>query len=246
MVYFCLIQTAIEEESMNPVVTVGDAWSAVATKIAVFLPNLFMAFVIIVVGWVICNIIKRVVSRLLRICHFDTLADRAGIRQVLDRGGIQQTPSDILGLLVFWFLFLIVIVTTLETLNLSGATDTLHTIYLYIPKIVAALVVLILGLYFANFLDTVVRTSCANAGLEQAASLGRAAYLGTVIFVVAGIFEILDIASEIVIWAFILVFGAVCLALALAFGLGGRDVAGRYLEKWLEQRKNGSIKEPPD
>src|SRR5499427_6178247 len=246
MVYFCLIQTAIEEESMNPVVTVGDAWSAVATKIAVFLPNLFMAFVIIVVGWVICNIIKRVVSRLLRICHFDTLADRAGIRQVLDRGGIQQTPSDILGLLVFWFLFIIVIVATLETLNLSGATDTLHTIYLYIPKIVAALVIVILGLYFANFLDTVVRTSCANAGLEQAASLGRAAYVGTVIFVVAGIFEILDIASEIVIWAFILVFGAVCLALALAFGLGGRDVAGRYLEKWLEQRKNESIKEPPN
>ena len=59
----------------------------------------------------------------------------------------------------------------------------------------------------------------------------------TAIFVVAGIFEILDIASEIVIWAFILVFGAVCLALALAFGLGGREVAGRFLEKWLEQKK---------
>ena len=65
-----------------------------------------------------------------------------------------------------------------------------------------------------------------NAGLEQAASIGRAAYIGTAIFVIAGIFEILDIASEIVIWAFILVFGAVCLALALAFGLGGRVSSG--------------------
>jgi hypothetical protein len=74
--------------------------------------------------------------------------------------------------------------------------------------------------------------------LEQAASIGRAAYIGTAIFVVAGIFEILDIASEIVMWAFILVFGAVCLALALAFGLGGREVAGRFLAKWLEQKKN--------
>jgi uncharacterized protein (DUF983 family) len=103
---------------------------------------------------------------------------------------------------------------------------------------VAALVTLILGLYFANFLENVTRTSCANAGLEQAGSIGRAAYIGTAIFVVAGIFEILDIASEIVIWAFILVFGAVCLALALAFGLGGREVAGRYLEKWLEKKKD--------
>jgi hypothetical protein len=74
--------------------------------------------------------------------------------------------------------------------------------------------------------------------LQQAAAIGRSAYLGTVIFVVAGIFEILDIASEIVVWAFILVFGAVCLALALAFGLGGREVAARYLEKWLEQKRD--------
>ncbi len=222
---------------MNPVIAVTGFWDAFVTKIAVFLPNIFFAVAIILIGWVLCNIIKRIVVRVLKIVQFDALADRAGIKHALDRGGIKQTASDILGLLVFWFLFLIAIVTTLETLNLSGATDTLHTIYLYIPKIVAALVTLILGLYFANFLESVTRTSCANAGLEQAGSIGRAAYLGTTIFVVAGIFEILDIASEIVIWAFILVFGAVCLALALAFGLGGRDVAARYLEKWLEQKK---------
>jgi uncharacterized protein (DUF983 family) len=223
---------------MNPVVTVTGAWNAFATKIGAFLPDLLAAIFIVVLGWILCNILKRVIVRVLRLCHFDILADRAGIQQVLERGGIRQTPSEILGLLVFWFLFLIVIVATLETLNLSGATDTLNIIYLYIPKIVAALVMLILGLYFANFLETVTRTSCANAGLEQAASIGRAAYIVTTIFVVAGIFEILEIASEIVIWAFILVFGAVCLALALAFGIGGRDVAARYLEKWLEQKRN--------
>lgn len=223
---------------MNPIVTVTGFWDAFVTKIAVFLPNLFFAIAIILLGWVICNVIKRIVVRVLKICQFDILADRAGIKQILERGGIRQTASDIVGLLIFWFLFLIAIVTTLETLNLSGATDTLHTIYIYIPKIVAALVTLILGLYFANFLETVTRTSCANAGLEQAAPIGRAAYVATAIFVVAGIFEILDIASEIVIWAFILVFGAVCLALALAFGLGGRDVAGRFLQKWLEQKRD--------
>jgi uncharacterized membrane protein len=222
---------------MNPIVAVTGFWDAFVTKIAVFLPNLFFAVVIILIGWTGCNLIKKIVIRVLKLCQFDVLADRAGIKQALERGGIKQSTSEILGLLVFWFLFLIAIVTTLETLNLSGATDTLHTIYLYIPKIVAALVVLILGLYFANFLESVTRTSCANAGLAQAASIGRAAYIGTTIFVVAGIFEILDIASEIVIWAFILVFGALCLALALAFGIGGRDVAARHLEKWLEQKK---------
>ena len=205
---------------MNAIDAVREFWDAFITKIAVFLPQLLFAIAIIFVGWVVCNIIKRIVVRILRVCQFDMLADRAGIREVLERGGIKQTSSELVGLLAFWFFLLIFIWATLDVLNLSGATDTLHTIYLYIPKIVAALVTLILGLYFANFLENVTRTSCANAGLEQAASIGRVAYVGTAIFVVAGIFEILDIASEIVMWAFILVFGAVCLALALAFGLG--------------------------
>ncbi|HXG50759.1 MAG TPA: hypothetical protein VNN77_05035 [candidate division Zixibacteria bacterium] len=229
---------------MNPVVTVTGLWSAFAAKIGAFLPNFLFALLFVMLGWVLCNVVKRIVIRILRLCHFDTLAERAGIRQVLERGGIRQTASDILGLLIFWFLFMIVIVVTLETLNLSGATDTLNTIYLYIPKIFAALVTLILGLYFANFLETVTRTSCANAGLEQATSIGRAAYVGAVIFLVAAILEILEIASEIVIWAFILIFGAVCLALALAFGLGGKEVAGRYLEKWLEQKKKDETTPP--
>jgi mechanosensitive ion channel-like protein len=222
---------------MNAIDAVREFWDAFITKIAVFLPQLLFAIAIIFVGWVVCNIVKRIVVRILRVCQFDVLADRAGIRAVLERGGIKPTSSELVGLLAFWFFLLIFIWATLDVLNLSGATDTLHTIYLYIPKIVAALVTLILGLYFANFLENVTRTSCANAGLEQAASIGRAAYVGTAIFVVAGIFEILDIASEIVMWAFILVFGAVCLALALAFGLGGREVAGRFLAKWLEQKK---------
>jgi len=111
--------------------------------------------------------------------------------------------------------------------------------FTYIAKIVAALMTLILGLCLASFLETVTRTSGANAGLEQAGSIGRTAYVGATIFVVA-IFEILEIASDIVVWAIILIFGALCFALALAFGLGGREVAARYLNKWLEQGKEES------
>ena len=90
---------------MNPVVTVTGFWDAFITKIAMFLPNLLFSVALIVVGWAFCNIIKRIVVRVLRVCQFDTLADRAGIKQALERGGIKQTASDIVGLLVFWFLF---------------------------------------------------------------------------------------------------------------------------------------------
>jgi hypothetical protein len=221
---------------MNIVATVSGAWNAFATKIAAFLPNLLTALVILIVGWIGCGIVRRIAGRLLRLCQFDTLADRSGVNRVLVRGGILQTPTEILSLLIFWFLFLIVIVATLDTLGLPGVTETLNMIFLYIPKMVAAIVIFILGLYLANFIETVTRTSCANAGLHQADSVGRVTYYATVIFIIAAILQILEIAAEIVMWAFVLIFGSICLALAIAFGLGGREVAGRYLEKWLEER----------
>ena len=222
---------------MGVVATVTGAWNAFATKVGVFLPDLFAALVILIVGWLACTVARRVATRLLRLCQFDHLAGRSGISRALERGGVQQTPTEILSLLIFWFLFLIVIVAALNTLGLAGVIETLNTIFLYIPKVVAAIVILILGLYLANFVETVTRTSCANAGLQQADSLGRVTYYATVVFIVAAILQILEIAAEIVMWAFVLVFGSICLALALAFGLGGRDVAARFLERWLEEKR---------
>ncbi|MFQ5682028.1 MAG: hypothetical protein ACE5HC_02045 [Candidatus Binatia bacterium] len=221
---------------MEMITTVTGAWNAFATKIGAFFPHLFAALAILIIGWIACNIVKRLIVRILRVCQFDSLAAKSGISNVLERGGVQQSSSEILALLIFWFLFLIVLVATLDTLGLPGVTDTLNTIYLYIPKLVAAIVILILGLYFANFLETVTRTSCANAGLQQADAIGHVTYYATVIFVIAAILQILQIAAEIVMWAFVSMFGAVCLALAIAFGLGGREVAHRYLEKWLEEK----------
>lgn len=222
---------------MDMVATVTGAWNAFSTKVGAFLPDLFAALAIVIVGWIACNIAKRLMIRLLRVCRFDNLAEKSGISAVLVRGGIHQSSSEILGLLIFWFLFLIVIVATLDTVGLPGVSETLNTVFLYIPKVVAAMVILILGLYLANFIETVTRTSCANAGLQQADSIGRVTYYATTVFIIAAILQILEIAAEIVKWAFVSVFGAVCLALALSFGLGGREVAGRYLEKWLQQKK---------
>ena len=224
---------------MSIVATVSGAWNAFATKVGAFLPDLFAALFILIFGWILCSIGQRLVVRLLRVCQVDRLADRSGIGKALEVGGIRQGATEILGLLIFWFFFLFVIGFTLETLGLTGATETLNTIYLYMPKVVAAIVVLILGLYLASFLESVTRTSCANTGLRQAETIGRVVYYATVAFIVAAIFQILEIAAEIVMWAFILVFGAVCLALAIAFGLGGRDVAARFLTKWLEEEHRG-------
>lgn len=219
---------------MNILATVGSAWEAFATRIGAFLPDLFAAIVILFVGWVCCSLIRRLALHMLWICQVDRLGASSGVSRMLELGGVRQGPSEVLAALLFWFLFLIVIVAALDTLGLPGVTDVMAMIFHYIPRIAAAIVVLILGLYFANFLETVTRTSLANVGLTKAVAIGQVTYYATTIFIGAAILQILQIAEEIVMWAFILIFGSVCLALALAFGIGGRDVAGRLLAKWLE------------
>src|SRR5512145_859017 len=102
---------------MNPIVTVTGFWDAFVTKIAVFLPNLFFAVAIIVLGWAVCNVIKRIVVRFLKLCQFDLVAELVCINWILERVCINQSASVIVVLLVFWFLFLITIVSTLDTLN---------------------------------------------------------------------------------------------------------------------------------
>ena len=218
---------------MDVLATVTGAF---ASKVGAFLPDLLAALAILVVGWIGCNIAKRLMVRLLRLVQFDRLAERSGISRALELGGIRQSFAEIVGLLIFWFLFLMVLVATLDVLGLPGVTQTVDRVLGYIPKVVASMVILILGLYGASFLETIVRTTCANAGLRQAEALGRVAYFTTTVFVVVAILEILDLIGQIVIYAFGIAFGAVSLALAIAFGLGGRDVAGKLLAKWFEDR----------
>jgi hypothetical protein len=222
---------------MSVVATVTGAWSAFWTKVGVFLPDFLGAVLILFFGWVGSNLAKTVSVRLLRLCRVNHFAERAGITQVLQKGEVKESPAEILGLFVFWFFFLIAIVAALDTLGLPGVTDTLTAIFLYVPKILAAIIILILGLYVANFLEAVTRTSCANAGLKHAESIGRITYYGTAVFIIAAILETLGIATEIVVWGFILIFGSVCLAAGLAFGLGGRELAARQLARWLEEKR---------
>jgi hypothetical protein len=217
--------------------TFRQTWEDFAARLSESLPLFIAAVLIIIVGGLLASLFRRLMIWLLQLCHFDHAAEKAGISRMLERGEVRQRPSELLSLLVSSFLFLIIVIAALNVAGLPGVSDILKAVLLYIPHVVAAIVVLILGFYFANFLEAVVRATCANAGVAHAEGIARGGKYATLVFVSLGILEILGIASEIVSEAFILFFGAVCLALALAFGLGGKDVAARYLTRWLEKEK---------
>ncbi|UCF85612.1 MAG: hypothetical protein JSV50_08275 [Desulfobacteraceae bacterium] len=222
---------------MGLTTVVTGAWNAFAVKITAFLPALIGAIIIFVAGWIIARLVKIGVERLLKLIRFDKATEKTGVQQFLKKGDILKAPSEIIGSLVYWFLMILVIIASLDALGLPIVSDLLNSIFLYIPNVVAAIIVLVLGFLLGTLLSAVVRTAASNAGLKNAEGLGKLALYAIVFFSGAIALIQLGIGEDIVVSAFGLVFGAAALALALAFGLGGRDVAADYLKRWLEEKK---------
>ncbi|MCJ7808919.1 MAG: hypothetical protein MUP26_01530 [Desulfobulbaceae bacterium] len=221
---------------------VTGAWNAFATKIMVFLPELIGAIIIFVVGLIIAKLVKMGIVKLLKLVRFDSAADKTGVKGFLDKGNIMKTPSEIIGSLVYWFVMILVLIASMDALGLPIVSDILNNIFLYIPNVVAAIIVLILGILFGNLLSAVVRTAASNAGLTTAEGLGKTALYAIVVFSGAIALMQLGIGEEIVSSAFGLAFGAVALAFGLAFGLGGREAAAEYLKKILTGKKSSAPK----
>ena len=222
---------------MEITAVVKGAWDAFATKITIFLPKLLGAIIIFVVGLIIAKLIKMGIVKLLRLVRFDTAAEKTGVKGFLNKGNILKTPSEIIGTLVYWFVLILVLVASMDALGLPIVSDILNDIFLYIPNVVAAIIVLILGILMGNLLSAIVRTAASNAGLSTAEGMGKIALYSIVVFSSAIALIQLGIGEEIVSSAFGLTFGAFALAFGLAFGLGGKEVAADYLKKWLGEKK---------
>ncbi len=155
---------------------------------------------------------------------------------MLLRADIRQGPADLVAVLVQWLVMLIAIMTAVNTVGLSSVSDLLNQILLYVPKVIAAVVVLILGLFFASFLSGLIKAAAANVGLGEAEALASLARYAIVAFTAAVTLEELGIAPDLVRSAFVILFGAVALGLALAFGLGcqGKHKEVMMVDFWAE------------
>jgi len=222
---------------MEVTTVVTGAWNAFATKITAFLPELIGAIIIFVVGWIIARLVKLATEKLLNLVRFNKATEKTGVNKFLKKGEIVKAPSEIVGTLVYWFIMILVLIASLDALGLPIVSDMLNSIFLYIPNVVAAIIVLVLGFLMGSLLAAVVRTAASNAGLKNAEGLSNLSLYAIVVFAASIALIQLGIGEEIVASAFGLVFGAAALALALAFGLGGRDVAADYLKRWLEEKK---------
>jgi small-conductance mechanosensitive channel len=195
-----------------------------------YIPQLIGAIVILIVGYIAARVLQTVVARVLQAIGFDQWMERGGIKQFFDRAHTRETPATVLGKLVFWFVFIIAITMAADALGIQQVSEVLSQLIAYIPSVIAAILILVLAALLANFLAGIVRGA---TGSDLLANIARYAIIVYAAF--AAITE-LGIAVQLTAPTFLIILGAVALAAAIAFGLGGRDVAKDIVEKAYERR----------
>lgn len=224
----------------TPVVTDwGTAFmSSIAAALALLLsgiPKIIGFLVILVIGWLIASVIAGAVAAILRAVKFNELAQRAGLTGFVQKMGIRNDAAGFLANLAKWFVRLIVLVTAFDALGLPAVSQVLQQLLLWLPNLVVALVVLVIGGLAANALASLVRGATAEAGLGSPELLATIARVAVWAFAVVIAVNQIGVAVALVNTLFMATVGALALALGLSFGLGGRDTAAQMVRGWYER-----------
>ena len=204
-----------------------DAFS----KLLSFIPNLLGGLVILVIGYFVAKVLGKLVGKLLGRVGFDHWMERAGVSSVLQRSGTGLTASAVLGKVVFWFVFLISFTMFASALGVPEISNFMSDMLGYIPRIFAAIVIVCLAALFANFLAAIIRGATGN---ETLAKVARYAVL---VYAAFAALTQLGVAVQLTGNTLLIVLAGAALALGLAFGLGGREMAGRALGNLFDKDK---------
>lgn len=210
---------------------------AMWTRVMGFLPTLVSVIVILVVGWMVATLIQKVVTRFLKLARLDTASEKTGIANILTKGDINYTLSEIIGVLIYWLMMLVVILAAVNALQLTVAAELLNRVILYMPNVIASVFILALGIFFASIVGNAVRTTAANAGIQQARSLGQATQVFISIFVFVEALKQLQIDTSLIDLLLKAILGAVALGVGLAIGLGCKDIANKHVQSFIDSFK---------
>jgi hypothetical protein len=202
-------------------------------QIGAFMPRLAIALGVLLVGWLLAKAFRFSVVKALRALNFQVLTERAGIDGFLQQGGTDKDTTELFGWLAYALVILLSLLVAFNSLGLSQVTDLLGKVLLFVPRLLVVLLVLVFGSYFARFVGNAVTSYCRSAGISDAELLGRVMQYGIMVFVVLLGIDHLDIGGGLIQRTFVILLAGIVFALALAFGLGGRERAAALLERWF-------------
>ena len=205
------------------------AMTTLWSKIAGFIPNLFVALILGLLGFVVAKLLDTLMSKLLAKLGLDRLMAGTGLNKMLSRVGIQVPVSTLIGKIIYWFVLLIFLVSAAESLGLQRVSATLDVLALYLPKVFGAALVLLAGVLLAQLVSSLVRGAAEGVGLDYSAGLGRIAQGLVIIISISVAIGQLEVKTDLLNNVIAIVLISVGLAVALALGLGSREIAGQIL-----------------
>lgn len=202
-----------------------------------FVPKLLAVIVILFFGWIIAKLVRTAVKRILELVKFDNFAEKSGLEAFMNSGDVNVTLSGIISQVVYWLVIIMFIITGANMLGLTEVAQLLHNLAAYLPRIILAILVMIFGTLLARFINRLVFAWLHSIKFERALLVSTSVEYGIQILALFIALEQLGIGVQLINSLFVIVFGAIFLALALAFGLGGRDRAAKVIEELSNKNK---------
>ncbi len=209
----------------------------VYSRFVKFVPNLLAMLVILLVGIILARILRLLLLKLLHAVNFDSWSDRMGLTSVMRKGDLWAKPSVAAGAIVFWVLIIAVLMAGFSALNIDAVDRLIAHFVLYLPRILTAALILVVGYIVTGFIGRAIVISLVNKGYHFAKLTAEAVRLLLIVLFVAMALEQLQVAPGIVVSAFSIIFGGIVLALAIAFGVGGIESARKIIEKETEKKE---------
>lgn len=202
-----------------------------------FLPNLLAALIVLLIGFAAGWLTKVVLERIFVLLKLDLLSDRSGFRAVLAKGGLQEPVSRLVSRFFGYFIVFIFFLAALNDLEFSIIQSLIERLLNYLPNIIIALAVLMVGYMLGNFIGRATLIASVNAGIKISGPIGRCVKYLFYLISISMALEQLGIGRDTMLVSFGIIFSGAVLALAIAFGLGGKDVAREYLERKLKEKE---------
>ncbi|MGD9576823.1 MAG: hypothetical protein AB7Y74_01080, partial [Syntrophorhabdus sp.] len=206
-------------------------------KLLDFLPNLITSLILLVIGVLLGIFVKWIFHRIFRTMNLDALSQKSGMRDALSRSGFREPLSLVLSRILKWLTIITFIIVAMQNLSIPTVEHLIDRMFLYLPNIFIAALILILGYILGNFFGRASIIASVNAGMTSAGLIGKAVKATVFILSCTMALEQLGIGKETIIIAFAIVFGGIVFAFSIAFGFGGKDMAKNYLRKKMKEPK---------
>jgi hypothetical protein len=221
---------------MNELEPILNSLSEFWSRLSGFLPRLAFALALLTAGWIVGRLLQRTVEKICKLIRLDVLSEKIGIEDFLLQGGVRYTAVTLLANLVYWTVLFIAALAALNVRAATAATALLDRFISFIPNVLVAMIILVFGSLLARVVQGASYTWLNNIGLPGSSILSAVTFYTVLVFVISLALEQLAFGGPLLVSAFQIAFGALCLALALAFGLGAKDWAARLIDRFTNKK----------